>query len=91
MGGSFSYERGTPVDYLRGGFSVRRMRRLETGCRSSSSEAQRQSLPRQSARGGHQTSISPQRQWLSKVETAHMRGFEGFYPLHHFGVEYTAS
>jgi hypothetical protein len=43
--------------------------------------------PRQSPREGRQKSVSPQGQWFSKVETAHMRGFEGFYRLHHSGVE----
>ena len=43
-------------------------------------------LPRQSPRGGRQQSISPQGQWFSQIKTAQMRGFKGFYPLHHSGV-----
>ena len=43
-------------------------------------------LPRQSRRRGRQKSIPPSRQFFSKVESAHMRAFEGIYPLQHSGV-----
>ena len=43
-------------------------------------------LPRQSLRRGRQKSISPSRQWFSKVESAHMRASERIYPPQHSGV-----
>ena len=48
-------------------------------------------LPRQSLRRGRQKSISPQRQWLSEVETAARCSFELVYPLQHSSVVWLSS
>ena len=42
--------------------------------------------PTPESRRGRQKSISPSRQWFSKVESAPMRAFEGIHPLEHSGV-----
>ena len=42
--------------------------------------------PRQSLRRGGKKPISAQGSGFSKVESAHMRAFEGIYPLQHSGV-----